>query len=95
MAMASDKSTPYEQHLSVLFPSARSAALVFAVVNVDSELRPERVQRVLTLRDNRVEADFAAADFQHLRVSVSSTIDAIALATRTLATFNDTRPRIS
>ena len=32
---------------------------------------------------------FAAADFQHLRVSVSSFMDILILATRTLATFND------
>ena len=106
------------------FPTSRSAALVHATVAVDPELRPERVDRSITLDDNIlcmspahhthyalpsvfscahclslsavcvrprwcVVSSFAAADFQHLRVSVSSFMDILILATRTLATFND------
>ena len=36
-----------------------------------------------------VVSSFASADYQYLRVSVSSFMDSFILATRTLATFND------
>jgi tRNA threonylcarbamoyladenosine modification (KEOPS) complex Pcc1 subunit len=68
----------------------RSAALVYSAVSVDAELRPDRVERVMGVKDNVLSLTFAAADFQHLRVSVSSAMDAVALATATLAAFNDT-----
>ena len=68
----------------------RSAELVYSAVSVDPELRPDRVDRVLGVKENVLSLDFAASDFQHLRVSVSSAMDAVALATATLAAFNDT-----
>jgi len=80
---------PYQHRLSVSFPTQRSARLVYATVTVDAELRPERVKRSCTLQDHVLSLSFAAADFQHLRVSVSSFMDTLILATRTLATFND------
>jgi tRNA threonylcarbamoyladenosine modification (KEOPS) complex Pcc1 subunit len=77
--------------LSISFPSLRSAHVVYSAVSVDPELRPDRVQRSMTVKDNTLSLAFASSDFQHLRVSVASTMDAIMLATRTLAAFNDTQ----
>lgn len=51
---------------------------------MDSELRPDRVQRSIQLVNNSLIIDWSALELQFLRVSISSFIDNLMLATDTI-----------
>jgi hypothetical protein len=88
-----DADFPYAANLSYPFPTATSASIVAATVNVDRELRPDRIRRTVTLAASPLPpallVSFTATEARYLRVAISSFSTALQLATRTVAAFGD------
>lgn len=70
-----------------MFPTEESAKAAAASVSVDPELRPDRVQREITVSGATVRACVRGNDAKFVRVSVSGMLEMFALATSTLAAF--------
>jgi len=79
---------PYTHSLQVTYPSADVALTVFRSVSVDEEIRPERIYRHLRLEGSVMHCFFSAVELHFLRVSVSSFLEMLALATDTAAQFS-------
>ncbi|GAB5358290.1 hypothetical protein AAMO2058_000445400 [Amorphochlora amoebiformis] len=78
---------PFEQTLIVTFPSAKEASVVYRSLEVDKEIRPDRVSRELILADECVLAKFAAKEIRFLRVAISAFLQNMALVIEVVATF--------
>jgi len=60
---------------------------VLSVLQVDEEIRPDRITRQLSLQGPTLCMHFAAADLKFLRVAVSSFLEAMMLVVRTINQF--------
>eukprot|EP00891_Asterochloris_glomerata_P006529 jgi/Astpho2/6529/Aster-x0733 len=65
--------------------------MVCKTLAVDAELRPEQVERKLTTDGKDFVMHFQAVDARTLRAAVGTFCDLLALATRSIEMFGDTR----
>eukprot|EP00457_Paulinella_chromatophora_P028581 gb/GEZN01035304.1/.p1 GENE.gb/GEZN01035304.1/~~gb/GEZN01035304.1/.p1 ORF type:complete len:115 (+),score=27.22 gb/GEZN01035304.1/:33-377(+) len=74
--------------LRIKFSSAEEATVIQRSLEIDEEIRPDRITRVLTREGTATLVyTFNAAELRFLRVAVSSHLDMLKLASRTLAEF--------
>ncbi|XP_021729118.1 uncharacterized protein LOC110696139 [Chenopodium quinoa] len=74
--------------LEVNFESDEKAYIVYAALNVDKELQPDKVKRVLSVSNGKLVAHFEAVEARFLRASFSAFVDVLTLATRTIEEFS-------
>jgi EKC/KEOPS complex subunit PCC1/LAGE3 len=74
----------------VTFDASREAEVVYEVLSVDPELRPNDVRRNMRLDGSTVTVEFAAREMRMLRASVGTFYDLLDLAVRTLEAFRGT-----
>lgn len=73
--------------LEVNFESDEKASIVYAALNVDKELQPDKVKRVMSVSDGKLAVHFEAVEARFLRASFSAFVDVLTLATRTIEEF--------
>mmetsp|Transcript_1277 Transcript_1277/g.2977 ORF Transcript_1277/g.2977 Transcript_1277/m.2977 type:complete len:106 (-) Transcript_1277:88-405(-) len=78
---------PFKQVLEIKLPSVEDADTVFRVMNVDKEVRPDRIQRTIRLDAPTIHLAFAATEIRHLRVAVSSFLQSMSLVVDTIVAF--------
>ncbi|KNA22344.1 hypothetical protein SOVF_034990 [Spinacia oleracea] len=74
--------------LEVNFESDEKAYIVYAALNVDKELQPDKVKRVMSVSDGKLAVHFQAVEARFLRASFSAFVDVLRLATRTIEEFS-------
>ncbi|CAF1756307.1 hypothetical protein Bca4012_044526 [Brassica carinata] len=73
--------------LDVNFESEEHALIVYTTLDVDKELQPDKVRRVMSVSDNKLSVHFEALEARFLRASFSAFVDVLSLATRTIQEF--------
>ncbi|WZZ20976.1 hypothetical protein YC2023_122363 [Brassica napus] len=73
--------------LDVNFESEEHALIVYTTLDVDKELQPDKVRRVMSVSDNKLSVHFEALEARFLRASFSAFVDVLTLATRTIQEF--------
>ncbi|CAO2838610.1 unnamed protein product [Amaranthus hypochondriacus] len=73
--------------LEVNFESQEKASIVYATLNVDKELQPDKVKRVMSVSDGKLAVHFEAVEARFLRASFSAFVDVLTLATKTIEEF--------
>eukprot|EP01106_Pelomyxa_sp_JSP_P004596 TRINITY_DN17217_c0_g1_i1.p1 TRINITY_DN17217_c0_g1~~TRINITY_DN17217_c0_g1_i1.p1 ORF type:complete len:103 (-),score=39.17 TRINITY_DN17217_c0_g1_i1:105-377(-) len=79
---------PYQLTVRIPFASERHARIVYASVSVDKELKPDVINKTLSVEGNAFVGRFVSVDVRLLRTSVSSFFEAVTLATETINTFD-------
>ncbi|KAL2921809.1 EKC/KEOPS complex subunit LAGE3 [Bienertia sinuspersici] len=74
--------------LEVNFESEEKASIVYAALNVDKELQPDKVKRVMSVCDGKLAVHFEAVEARFLRASFSAFVDVLTLATTTIEEFS-------
>ncbi|XP_018405070.1 PREDICTED: uncharacterized protein LOC108781565 [Cyphomyrmex costatus] len=78
--------------LSVPFPSAREAEVVYQVLRVDKEPPRSRITKNLTLNNNILEVSFSGKEARKVRVALTSFFDSLLLVTETIEKFGPPEP---
>ncbi|KAG5309711.1 LAGE3 protein, partial [Acromyrmex insinuator] len=73
--------------LSVPFPSAREAEVVYQVLRVDEEPPRSEATKNLTLNNNILEVSFSGKEARKIRVALTSFFDNLLLVTETIEKF--------
>lgn len=73
--------------LDVNFESEEHALIVYTTLDVDKELQPDKVRRVMSVSNNKLSVQFEALEARFLRASFSAFVDVLTLATRTIQEF--------
>ncbi|XVE64416.1 hypothetical protein DITRI_Ditri07aG0099000 [Diplodiscus trichospermus] len=73
--------------LEVDFESEEYASIVYAALDVDKELQPDKVKRQMSISDGKLSVHFAAVEARFLRASFSAFVDVLTLATKTIEEF--------
>ncbi|KAK9724829.1 hypothetical protein RND81_05G101500 [Saponaria officinalis] len=73
--------------LEVNFESDEKASIVCAALNVDKELQPDKVKRVMSVSNGKLAVHFEAVEARFLRASFSAFVDVLTLATKTIEQF--------
>lgn len=73
--------------LEVDFESEEKASIVYSSLNVDKELQPDKVKRVMSVSGGKLAVHFEAVEARFLRASFSAFVDVLTLATRTIEEF--------
>ncbi|XP_018344688.1 PREDICTED: uncharacterized protein LOC108750019 [Trachymyrmex septentrionalis] len=81
--------------LSVPFPSAREAEVVYQVLRVDEEPPRSEVTKNLTLNNNILEVSFSGKEPKKVRVALTSFSDNLLLVTETIKKFGPPEPTYS
>lgn len=84
---SSDKQKEFKYEARIEMPSESYAEIVAKAINVDPELRPDEVSRIIHVDGNAFIIDIAATDLKSLRTSVSSVYDFIRVSLAALAEF--------
>lgn len=74
-------------NLEVDFESEEKASIVYSSLNVDKELQPDKVKRVMSVSGGKLAVHFEAVEARFLRASFSAFVDVLTLATRTIEEF--------
>ncbi|KAF9601067.1 hypothetical protein IFM89_015993 [Coptis chinensis] len=73
--------------LEVDYGSEENARIVYAALAVDKELQPDRVKRQMIVSDGKLSVRFEAVEARFLRMSFTSFVDILTLATKTIEEF--------
>ncbi|KAA8493001.1 hypothetical protein FVE85_9273 [Porphyridium purpureum] len=76
--------------MEVPFPDARLAEIIVRVMNVDEELRPEVIERVVERRDSVVIIRLESSDLKSLRTAVNSFYDYFLVSVHAMREFRET-----
>ncbi|KYN27793.1 L antigen family member 3 [Trachymyrmex cornetzi] len=83
------------RELSVPFPSAREAEVVYQVLRVDEEPPRSEATKNLTLNNNILEVSFSGKEARKVRVALTSFFDNLLLVTETIEKFGPPEPTYS
>lgn len=72
----------YKCEFEVDYRSQEHAAIVFAALDVDKELQPDKVLRQICKSDGKLKVRFEAVEARFLRSSFSAFVDLLILATK-------------
>jgi tRNA threonylcarbamoyladenosine modification (KEOPS) complex Pcc1 subunit len=78
---------PFQVQISVPFPSATEALIVYNSLRVDKDPKTSTATKSLSVKDNRLIAILQARNAKHLRVSVTSFFEFVLLSCRTIQRF--------
>ncbi|XP_053970983.1 uncharacterized protein LOC128888664 [Hylaeus anthracinus] len=79
-------------NLSIPFPSAREAEIIYQVLRVDKEPSRSGVSKDLTLNNNILQVLFSGAEARKVRVALTSFFDSLILVTETIQQFGPPAP---
>ncbi|XP_015432219.1 PREDICTED: uncharacterized protein LOC107188440 [Dufourea novaeangliae] len=74
-------------NLSIPFPSAREAEIVYQVLRVDKEPSKGSVSKELTLDNNLLQVVITGTEARKVRVALTAFFDSIILVTETIQKF--------
>ncbi|KAK3286690.1 hypothetical protein CYMTET_5759 [Cymbomonas tetramitiformis] len=77
----------FEYSMQAEYASHAHAQMIMTTLDVDAELNQGKVSRTLHVQDSTLHARFAATEARLLRAAVSSFLDLMTLATKTLEQF--------
>ncbi|XP_020268317.1 uncharacterized protein LOC109843773 [Asparagus officinalis] len=77
----------YSCDFEVDYGSKEHAAMVYASLDVDKELQPDKVKRLMTLSDGKLKVHFKAVEARFLRASFSAFVDLMILATQIIEEY--------
>ncbi|KAK8964341.1 hypothetical protein KSP40_PGU003811 [Platanthera guangdongensis] len=72
----------YNCEFEVDYKSQEYAAIVFAALDVDKVLQPDKVKRQISISDGKLKVRFEAVEARFLRSSFSAFADLLILATK-------------
>ncbi|CAK9816287.1 EKC/KEOPS complex subunit LAGE3 [Anthophora quadrimaculata] len=75
------------RNLSIPFPSAREAEIVYQVLRVDKEPSRGSVTKNLTLDNNLLQVLISGTEARKIRVALTSFFDSLILVTETMQQF--------
>ena len=87
MEVKSSEDFGYKAEIRIPFETPKHAEIAMQTMEVDKELKPDRVSRVLTVEGSSLVARIAAIDPKHLRQSLSGVFDMAGVVARTLQEF--------
>ncbi|KAL7585521.1 hypothetical protein Lser_V15G43638 [Lactuca serriola] len=67
--------------------SEENAYIIYSTLNVDKELQPDKVRRLMSVSNRKLSVRFEAVEARFLRASFSAFMDALTLATKTIEQF--------
>ncbi|CAI9302269.1 unnamed protein product [Lactuca saligna] len=67
--------------------SEENACIIYSTLNVDKELQPDKVRRLMSVSNGKLSVRFEAVEARFLRASFSAFMDALTLATKTIEQF--------
>nr|KAJ0186166.1 hypothetical protein LSAT_V11C900477200 [Lactuca sativa] len=67
--------------------SEENAYIIYSTLNVDKELQPDKVRRLMSVSNGKLSVRFEAVEARFLRASFSAFMDALTLATKTIEQF--------
>ncbi|KAE8077706.1 hypothetical protein FH972_016242 [Carpinus fangiana] len=73
--------------LEVDYESEENASMVYAALDVDKELQPDKVKRQMSVSNGKLIVHFEAVEARFLRASFSAFVDVLTLATKTIEEF--------
>ncbi|CAO3668029.1 unnamed protein product [Rhizopus stolonifer] len=73
--------------LEIPFSNERLATVAARVLNVDKELKPNQVKRIISTKENMLLVRFECYTTKMLRVSVNSFLEYLIMVTRTMDAF--------
>lgn len=79
-------------NLSIPFPSAREAEIVYQVLRVDKEPSRGGVSKKLILDDNSLQVLISGTEARKVRVALTSFFDSLILVTETIQQFGPPVP---
>ncbi|KAJ6819623.1 uncharacterized protein M6B38_328580 [Iris pallida] len=77
----------YSCDFEVDYGSKEHADIVYAALDVDKELQPDKVKRQMTVSDGRLKVHFEAVEARFLRASYSALVDLVILSTQIIEEF--------
>jgi len=86
-APAAEADKPFTFSARVPYTTTEHATMIRNTLDVDPELRPEFVNRMITVEGTTLVFYFAAIDARTLRAAVGTFCDLLRLASETLETF--------
>ncbi|PKA54024.1 hypothetical protein AXF42_Ash016189 [Apostasia shenzhenica] len=78
----------YSCDFEVDYKSQDRAAIVFAALDVDKELQPEKVKRQIHVSDGKLKVRFESVEARFLRASFSAFVDLLILATKLIEEYD-------
>ncbi|KAG0460422.1 hypothetical protein HPP92_020719 [Vanilla planifolia] len=79
----------YSCDFEVDYKSHNHAAIVFAALEVDKELQPDKVKRHVYISDGKLKVRFEAVEARLLRASFSSFVDLVILSTKIIEEYGE------
>lgn len=79
---------PFTCLVEVPFATERAAEITMQTLQVDAELTPDKVKRILTVRDNVLVVEIHSTEQRLLRASLASFFDMAMTAARFLCEFD-------
>eukprot|EP00468_Gymnochlora_sp_CCMP2014_P008622 CAMPEP_0167750424 /NCGR_PEP_ID=MMETSP0110_2-20121227/5983_1 /TAXON_ID=629695 /ORGANISM="Gymnochlora sp., Strain CCMP2014" /LENGTH=88 /DNA_ID=CAMNT_0007635743 /DNA_START=12 /DNA_END=278 /DNA_ORIENTATION=- len=80
---------PFRHNLEVKFEDEKSADIVYRVLVVDEELRPDRIRRFMKQEADMLRVSFEATEIKFLRVAISSFLQNMSIVVETLSSFSE------
>eukprot|EP01038_Epipyxis_sp_PR26KG_P007493 gene7493-10209_t len=80
---------PYESIIKINFGSPVRASMVKNCLEVDDELQPNKTWKIIEVNGEILMIKFRATDLKMLRVAISSFMDMIIVASKTLLEFEE------
>ena len=77
----------YNGTIRIALPNAEYATIMKEAIDVDKELQPDKVLRILTVEATSLVVTFKALNAKMLRVAISSFFDMAAVSAKTLLEF--------
>ncbi|KAL0923503.1 hypothetical protein M5K25_007562 [Dendrobium thyrsiflorum] len=78
----------YSCDFEVDYKSQDHAAIVFAALDVDKELQPDKVKRQISVFDGKLKVRFEAVEARFLRATFSAFVDLLILATKIIEEYD-------
>lgn len=83
---------PFQSIISLTFPTQRHAEYSKRTLDVDEELQPDKIDKMLTLDNTTLIVTFRATEIRWLRAAVASFYDMSLVVCKTILEFDDELP---
>ncbi|PCH42194.1 transcription factor Pcc1 [Wolfiporia cocos MD-104 SS10] len=80
--------------IRIPFVSGKHANIAKQVIEVDKELQPQAVKRVLSVEDQTLVANFSTMTVRLSRLTVNAFLENVDLVVRTIAEFGEDAERV-
>lgn len=83
------KEKRYASKTNIKLQNAKQATMLKQCLEIDEELQPNRIHRLIEAKDNILIIQYEAEDAKLLRVAMSSMFDMVTVTIKTLLEFDD------